>query len=180
MLSRIRKPVSLAAVITMICIALVATVIITVNNIRLKGVLRDETITIELTRSAHPQQLTFDYGTVLVKVGCDQYLTYLDIKIKDGLLSRIERFLYERFKTTFEEANSCELEHLPLTLDKHDIANILEQGIASVYDKRNQAYVATVSIRYYNYICGGWCSGKMRYFYLPDGTMFFIITDLIS
>jgi len=179
MLSRIRRSAVLVVAIVLMCIAIVVTAHVITNNRKFEGqVLRDEKVIVHLTSSAHPEQLTFENDLVRIKVGCDQYLAYLDIKTSDDSLPKPYRADLEELKASIEAANSCNVEEA--LLYEHAIADILEQGMGSVYDKHNQARAATVKIWFYEFLCGPLCGEGSRSFYLPDGTLFLRVIDWMS
>jgi hypothetical protein len=179
MLSRIRRSPMLVVSIVLMCVAVVVTALIIINNRRFKGqVLRDEKVTVQLSSSAHPEQLTFENDLVRIEVGCDQYFSYLDMKTSDDSLPESYRTDLEELKASIEAANSCNVGEA--LLHEHAIADILEQGMGSVYDKHNQARAPTVKIWFYEFFCGPLCGEGSRSFYLPDGTLFLRVTDWIS
>jgi hypothetical protein len=179
MITKKRRPLWLIAIILLISIAGIAAVIITINSRKFKGeVLRDEKVTVELTHSTHAQQLAYENEYVIVTVGCDQYLAYLDIEISNETLPESIRADDEELRKKIETTNSCEGKGI--SLGEYTVANMLEKGMASVYDKCNQVRVATVTIWYYEFICGPLCGQGTRSFYLPDGTMFLDVQDWIS
>jgi hypothetical protein len=174
-----RRPRWLAVSIALIAIVVTVAIIVIINNRRFKVVvLRDEKITVVLTSPNHPSQLAYENEVVKVAVGCDQYLNYLEILLSDEFLTESRRIEYNKIKEVIERTNSCDAKDIFLT--EHSISNLLEQGMASVFDKRNQTYVTSVSIWYYESICGPTCGGGSRSFYLPDGTLFLEVIDWIS
>jgi hypothetical protein len=139
------------------CVAVVVAALIIINPLRFKGqVLRDERVTVQLTNSVHPVQLGFESELVRIEVGCDQYHVCAHID-------------HDPWGDVGE-----------VSLGEYAVADILEQGMGSVYDKRNQAEVATVEIWFYSFICGPLCGEGSRSFYLPDGTLFLRVTDYVS
>jgi hypothetical protein len=179
MFARLRRTPWIIRLILLIVMVVITIAILGVNSRKVKEeILRDEKITVELINSVDPEQLTFENEMVKVTVGCDQYLTYLDMIISDESYSEDFRTDYKKIKRSIETTSSC-LDQ-GIALDEYVVAGILEHGLASVYDKRTQAEIPTVRIWYYESTCGPLCGGGGRTFYLPDGSEFLHVQDWIA
>ena len=139
-------------------------------------VLQDETVTIELVGSDHPDQLSYENEYVRIEVGCDQYLAHL------GSVEESPREEWEKEReeliASIKETGSCSENNI--SLNEYSVAAILELGTATIYDKRSQSKVTSISVHTYGLLCGPLCGRGGRFFYLPDGTLFLDIEDWIA
>lgn len=134
-------------------------------------VIRDETRSILLTKSNHQRQLIYENEDIRITIGYDQFIDFASVSMQN-------------------EVNRKPVQQDGVLLDKKDeyiIAEALELGKASVFDKRRQVQVTRISVRYYEYICGALCGSRTRSFYLSSGnifhrrgTPFFEVMDWIS
>lgn len=134
-------------------------------------VIRDETNFVTLTKSNNPVQLVYEDNDIKISIGYDQFLDFARAEQKTKVNGR------------FAESKDILLDEE----DKYLIAEALELGKATVFDKRNQMQVKRIYIRYYEYWCGALCGSGTRSFYLPNkyittmkGYMFLEVLDWVS
>jgi hypothetical protein len=178
MLAKIYRLPRLAILFFLAVVFVIVAIILITRNIKFKNqVLRDETITIKLVSSIGSQQLIFENDTVSIESNCEQYLVFLDMKVADPSISETTRLNYEETRKNIDETN-CHIE-FP-SLSEQIVADMLEQGVVCVYDKRSNTKIMTVTVRYYEFLCGPLCGQGSRSFYLPDDTLFLRIIDWMS
>jgi hypothetical protein len=155
-------------------------------------VLRDERLTIQLIPSDHPKQLIYETEQVRIQVGYDDFEAYGERRMRgefdgpafldeaeslDGTQQDPEQreamiWPYREWIMSIEEKFEGQDEVI-LDIDEDDIfvANMLETGRASVFDKRTRREVQTIRMHARESICGMLCGGGYRYFYLPTRTL---------
>lgn len=100
------------------------------------------------------------------------------MKINNTSYSESLRSDYKKVKTSIETTHTCVGNGI--TLDEYIVADMLEHGIASAYDKHRQKEVSAIRIWYYASTCGPLCGGGGRTFYFLNGTEFLQVQDWIS
>ncbi len=140
-------------------------------------VVRNETGKIDLTSSNSPKQFVYENDLVKIQIGYDQFLTYIERSLyKSQGDADAQRRLAELKRDA--ETRFSDRDYL-LTDNQHLIADMLELGMARVYDKRNQLDVMTIEMKAYGFICGPLCGSGNRYFYLLNGMKFLEVNDWV-
>jgi hypothetical protein len=175
---RILRKIASAGILAIEIYAIVVMTTAIINDITNTKVLRDDTITVELNPSSYRDGLFYENEFVFIIVGCDQYLVYLDNLIINFSEKGYETEQYIKQKNDLQVSGSCE--NKGISLNKYDVADLLESGSAFVFDKRKQIVVHKIKIRYYDYICGPLCGSGTRTYYLPFGAIFLEVQDWVS
>ncbi|HEX4998447.1 MAG TPA: hypothetical protein VFY29_09480 [Terriglobia bacterium] len=134
----------------------------------------EETKTTTLLPSTHSQRLVYETDIVIVSIGYDQFLDYLEVESQQ--VDRPNHEATQRYfdhwlasvQTALHDSGSA---LLTIERDERFIAWMLEHGKASVFDKRNRSWVTTINARHQSVGCG-LGGGVYRIFHLPDRTLF--------
>ncbi|MBI5715384.1 MAG: hypothetical protein HZC38_18455 [Chloroflexi bacterium] len=138
--------------------------------------IKDETRLVELKSSRHTKVLRYENDLAIIEIGYDQIVAYIYKKIVVAQHAHERESLRELLESINQDFR---YQDQVVTDNPRIIANLLEDGTASIYDKRNTSRINQIRVRTYAYSSRHFAYSE-RYFYFADNTLFLRVLDGIS
>jgi len=140
----------------------------------LNKVTRNDISIIKLLYTNKSEYLIYESTIVKIYITDNSFSNLIgSTEILRGVEIRNETGEYKQIESIEELRKSLRDELYDYGTNRIALAEMLKNGMVSVYDKRRTTKVTFIKMRFYDYGCGPLCGESIWYFYLPDGTLFF-------
>jgi hypothetical protein len=147
---------------------------------------RSDIKVVNLSKPSDSKTVVFETGLVAISFGLNDFETNLRQWIKKHPHIKSDQELLSFIEDESESKDKIEIEISNVTDElrsriEYRVADLLETGKYTLYDKSKNVYLNKIKVETYSYICGPLCGSGGRKYILPDdNTVFFQVMDWIS
>ena len=138
---------------------------------------RSDIKVVKLSQPKDSKTVVFETGRVVISFGLNDFETSLRRWVKKHPHIKSDQELLLFIEEQSESKDKIEVSDTPRELQsriEYRIADLLETGKYTLYDKSKNVYLNKIKVETYSYICGPLCGSGGRKYILPDdNTVFF-------